>query len=196
MSPFCNMWCSIACRRDTVIDGTTSESSVEISVASCEVTWDSDQGWYKVDCAVPPVNLAGNWSLSASIDGETFCSTQIRMKCPMLEYETPFSDPVGECVGCVEGVICDSPGSVLSTLQLEVGYWRPGPTSVNVWQCIHPRACIGGTGENNTYCRRGYDGPLCAVCEMYYFRSWSSGQCVRCADGNSHLASSLVFGLM
>ena len=174
------------CRSDIVIGGITSNASMESRVASCDVMWDSsDQGLYKVDCAVPPVNLAGNWSLSASVDGGTISPTQIRMTCPMLEYETPFSNPIGECVECMEGVICDSPGAVLSTLRLKPGFWRSSTASEHIHKCSYGfRACIGGTGGNGT-CHDGYTGPMCSSCARGYFSNANTDKCEDCNSASS-----------
>jgi hypothetical protein len=121
------------------------------------------------------------------------CDAKVHMQCPKYTYEN--SNDI--CESCMVGVSCVTHGSVLVSLDLEPGFWRSGPSSVRVYLCTHGAvACAGGTGDGTSdeypYCHTGYVGPLCAVCDKDYFRSWSSTRCERCAAGESHVASMLV----
>ena len=105
-------------------------------------------------------------------------------------YRTPGPKQLLPCIACeAEGVQCIAVGAQLSTLKLRDGYFRIAAHSHRgvrgVRECPMKKACKGGgnfSRSGNSYCRRGYRGPLCAVCERKYYRDTTNDLCVECAE--------------
>jgi len=78
----------------------------------------------------------------------------------------------GSCAPCPEGATCDGKSSN-ENLKLRPGFWRISNATAEVYGCPFGTAsCRGGgnfTDSGDGYCKRGYTGPLCAVCvpELY-----------------------------
>lgn len=49
--------------------------------------------------------------------------------------------------------------ATLESLLIEPGYWRATGTSVHIFACYNPDACLGGVTGAEGYCRKGYEGP-------------------------------------
>ena len=104
---------------------------------------------------------------------------------------------VHQCFKCIEGMTCYSGGDDYedkvsglkdSTIGLEPGYWRPFPTSLQVFECEHEDSCLGtnATGANygDGLCQLGHTGPYCEVCVHNkthdYAKDSETGECIRC----------------
>ncbi|CAN0597827.1 unnamed protein product, partial [Laminaria digitata] len=59
------------------------------------------------------------------------------------------------------GVNCTSPGATRTSLPILEGFWRPGPESMDVHECLHSDACMGAmkVSKSDYYCADGYKGP-------------------------------------
>ena len=118
------------------------------SCAPCETAkWKSDIG-------VTSCNLCSS-TLKGSIT-EELGSTKIEAcKCPM----GTFDDDEGKCNEVEDGMDVQEIGMGLRSVNIEPGWWRTGPTSIDVRECPVAAACVGGNGTD--YCREGHEGPYC-----------------------------------
>ncbi|GMH85372.1 hypothetical protein TrST_g857 [Triparma strigata] len=88
----------------------------------------------------------------------------------------------GQSVAIPNGVKKDIPGMTLQTLDLEEGFWRKSPDSVEIYECLNSKHCKGGVNTTDL-CSDGYSGPLCAVCASGYAAVGSQQQltCETCS---------------
>ena len=134
---------------------------------------------------------------------------------PSQEKKTTSATASVECVKCLDHAKCNANGVTLETIELEEGWWRLGPRSVDLHKCDKSNnftSCRGGNqaGANGSgYCFEGYMGPLCQLCtnETKWFNPQSSkceecpqpgdtiGQLVGMAGGVLLLLTALVFAL-
>ena len=103
---------------------------------------------------------------------ETYCLCNIGYRKP----------PIIDCVECLDGVICNSTGTIVPAVDKH--YWRYDPTShdftkYNLYECLFPNSCRGGYSIDGR-CNVGYDdhSPLCAVCANEYV--FQNGKCTSC----------------
>ena len=47
------------------------------------------------------------------------------------------------------------------------------------------KACPGGNGTGDALCARGYEGPLCGVCESGFILDSSGSECIECASSKA-----------
>jgi hypothetical protein len=107
-----------------------------------------------------------------------------------------FLDPVrSTCLGCGQGLQCNSSGVDLASLPVVPGFWRASPNSTVVLKCRLPRACAkakdasadGGVSrrrvllEDDPNCAPHHTGPLCEVCQPGFVME--RGVCVDCTSG-------------
>ena len=101
------------------------------------------------------------------------------------------------CLECPVGTIC-APGTTLTNLVLQKGYYRPSNTSIDVQRCpdaaFNGTGCIGGSGSP---CAAGLKGAFCELCVVegsnFYSEatSISPASCKACANAAS--GSMLMF---
>lgn len=99
--------------------------------------------------------------------------------CKLGKYR-PTSDSV--CITCPEGLVCDVRGAP----SIRQGYWIPqGQSYDSLTPCpSNTHGCTGGNGTGDMLCARGYNGPLCEVCNAGYGKSPTG--CQKCPTaGNS-----------
>ena len=89
-------------------------------VASCTIRW--SDAMYKVDCVVPDTSLAGDWTLTVTLDGTLVHATTVHPQCAPDNYEDPDE---GNCMVCPQGTECPA-GTILAELPLVAGNWRSG----------------------------------------------------------------------
>ena len=125
--------------------------------------------------------------------------------CDRLYYN---NDTAGEvqCLRCVVGTDCGAPGSMLSTLHIRPGYYRPSPSSIDVRMCLDAGSncsgeavckdstsgCAGGSDPASP-CQPGLEGKFCSVCAKsnassalsYYVGGSDAGvaHCSKCPEG-------------
>ncbi|KAG5183488.1 hypothetical protein JKP88DRAFT_316821 [Tribonema minus] len=91
-----------------------------------------------------------------------------------------------QCVECDPELLdCSVPGTNVSTLPLNPGFWRGSMTAGQevVLTCWNDAACKGGVAEDpDGYCNAGYEGPYCAVCAPNY-TSVVAYKCHECRSG-------------
>ncbi|CAM9334760.1 unnamed protein product [Discosporangium mesarthrocarpum] len=104
-----------------------------------------------------------------------------------LYYDDRFNAVNGTCELCSElplseGLECGAPGYRISTLPLAPGYWRANKATTVLRECLHEKACVGGSvvQDANGYCAEGYMGPYCAVCREGYAPGVGMG-CHQCS---------------
>jgi hypothetical protein len=112
-----------------------------------------------------------------------------------------------QCLECRKGVVCETAGQTLEGLILQTGYFRFESSSKSIYPCPHDN-CIGGNTsvdhshlqglshlagndmyrkrskairDANDLCRRGSQGPLCAICEDDFTLNRETNQCESCA---------------
>ncbi|KAH8097788.1 hypothetical protein JL720_701 [Aureococcus anophagefferens] len=143
------------------------------------------------DCATPDAREAGVWDLHVSSTARRWRAQRVSL-CPAGRY-----DAAGYCEDCFGGLTCDEPGVTLDVLPLKAGRWRGSPASTNVRKCLNPTACRGGNATGDASCRRGYEGPLCAVCDAGYAPA-GIYRCEACTPEYTRTAyiEGLVFGSM
>ena len=77
------------------------------------------------------------------------------------------------CASCPPGTDCSELGITLDTLPLDLGFWRYGSQSTEVYDCRMRDACLGGPLNATTgraRCSDGHSGVLCDVCEPGFFK--------------------------
>ena len=77
-----------------------------------------------------------------------------------------------------EGTICAEMGITLESMKLQPCFWRTLPSSIDVLKCSNEDAC---TGNGNSTCLPGHQGPLCELCLDGF--SLSAETCLSCEDG-------------
>ena len=78
-------------------------------------------------------------------------------------------------------------GSTLETLFLEKNYWRATKTGREIFPCPIDNSCKGGSNFSNggeSYCSKGHQGVLCAVCDSEYFFDNEQNTCSKCDDAS------------
>ena len=97
----------------------------------------------------------------------------------------------------------NKPGSTLSDLKLDAGYWRADSGTVAMTLCPVPKSCNGfARNGSNSSCAAGHHGPLCAVCDLKYTRFGVDSMCEQCPTDFALsvfwtcLASLLAFGCL
>lgn len=74
-----------------------------------------------------------------------------------------------------EGLECDTPGVLLTTLPLASGYWRASNETTTIRECLNEDACEGGSviQRSDDYCAVGYQGPCeCLLWWWWWWRRW------------------------
>eukprot|EP00903_Cladosiphon_okamuranus_P009052 g8654.t1 len=95
----------------------------------------------------------------------------------------------GLCLKCTdldlgdEGLECDTPGVLLTTLPLASGHWRASNETTTIRKCLNEDACEGGSviHRSDDYCAVGYGGPYCAVCSSGFAGGIANG-CHECSE--------------
>ena len=78
-------------------------------------------------------------------------------------------------------------GSKLETLFLKKNYWRATKTGREIFECPIDNSCKGGSEFSNggeSYCSKGHQGVLCAVCDSEYFFDKEQNTCSKCDDAS------------
>ena len=78
-------------------------------------------------------------------------------------------------------------GSTLETLFLKKNYWRATKTGREIFECPIDNSCKGGSEFSNggeSYCSKGHQGVLCAVCDSEYFFDNEQNTCSKCDDAS------------
>ncbi|TNV74976.1 hypothetical protein FGO68_gene3741 [Halteria grandinella] len=63
------------------------------------------------------------------------------------------------------------------------GYWRSSNISEQFYACLYSDACLGKNNDTQAYqgqCDRGYQGFLCADCELNYSKNPTLNRCSKC----------------
>ena len=75
--------------------------------------------------------------------------------------------------------------STLETLFLKKGFWRATETGLAILECPIVNSCEGGSEfskDGESYCSKGHQGVLCAVCDGEYFFDSERNICRKCND--------------
>ena len=85
------------------------------------------------------------------------------------------------CQDCPTGVMCPDAGAMLATMELQEHQFRISEHTAVIRDCPGP-GCRGGAIPGQ-YCRPGYQGALCAVCEVDYYKT--ADGCTSCSGHSS-----------
>ena len=66
----------------------------------------------------------------------------------------------GQCRPCPEGATCAEEGTTLATIDVKAGWYRFGPLSNNLYECVDEGGCIGGRNASKGLCAEGHEGAL------------------------------------
>jgi hypothetical protein len=104
----------------------------------------------------------------------------ICVPCPATTYNLrPNSTRSDSCTSCVstKGInSCEK-----NQIFVEDGYWRRYNTSEAVLKCLlGSGSCVSGNFAGQAACGKGYEGPLCAVCQSGYYLVSDRGICQNC----------------
>ena len=171
---------------DTNADFTaTLIADLDGTLAGCIVAWEIS--YYMMDCSVPNVATAGDWTIIVALDDVVFYTSVVRAECRAAKYE----DLDGMCQDCPTGTECPNDGTTITSLTVKPGYWRSSVESSTLYECPYGRtACPGSMNGTNTTtefvaCKTGYVGPLCVTCDSNYFLSNDGQSCLDCGDSDS-----------
>ena len=129
-----------------------------------------------------------------------------------------YLDAQNRVAECPRGADCTTLGSrSVETLLILPGFWRPVPTTSNIFACRRPTFCVGGsqadadaggrrelawmtTNVSEALCSENHVGPLCEACVPgYKIRNETVG-CVLCTDearsADVEVASGVIVGLL
>ena len=170
------------------------KSSKETILIPCAVEWDSHDKVYGSICELPAsIDDAGMWDAEIKLSGKVFAERRFRTMCRSGYYESKTQ----MCERCPAGTDCSEAGETLRSLPILPGHWRSGVTSSDVRECLLGKKACGGSASllllnttvdgtagftNGSYCRTGYDGPLCGTCASEFFRNWAEASCDTCAS--------------
>ena len=105
----------------------------------------------------------------------------------------------GSCLFCPPNADC-SFNTTLETLGVSPNYWRDSEDTTMLYFCGENERCTGNleNTSSNNYCKDGYHGPLCKLCneDRQYF-SESEGTCLKCPSLSliSLKATSILLGI-
>ena len=154
-------------------------------------------------CAPGTRSLPGASSCSACKEG--WHSHRASGNCSLCAAEFFLDDRAGSgrrrvaCTKCPpssEGVDCSATGLALEDIPIRRGYYRiasRAPPESEVRPCTlgGGAACVGGNVTGDALCAEGYRGPLCSVCEAWFFLDSATSKCAPC-DGAENEASMLA----
>jgi len=151
---------------------------------------------YGPNVKIPSFGLLVDTGLAAEVDN----ATSVECSCSANEYIDTEAlknfnyDEV--CVTCGEGLDCSTFGNKLTTLNLLKGYWRSGPLSGDIRECIAEEACVGGSDATD-YCADGHNpaSPYCASCEDGYFLDIED-QCNECSPSEANKTVGIITGIV
>ena len=105
--------------------------------------------------------------------------------CTQGSYEV-LTNSSRECITCPKNTVCPV-NTLIETIQLEAGYWRSNPESLNIIPCRKKEYCIGGYDNiSHLNCKEGHYGPLCDTCIQGWAKI-SGGICVKCPEEDKGL---------
>ena len=116
------------------------------TLAGCIVAW--ELSYYMMDCSVPNVATAGDWTIKVALDDVVLYTSVVRAECRAGKYE----DLDGICQDCPTGSECPNGGTTITSLTVKPGFWRSSLESSTLYECPYGRtACPGsGNGTNTT----------------------------------------------
>ena len=121
-------------------------------------------------------------SLRTCIAGEAFSGNGAWVECTAgTEYLLSTLSTPGNCKACQTTKMYWYGGSDIGP---KPGYWRSSNTSDNFIGCLFASACLGYESTYNNSlgaCFSGYQGYLCADCEVGYSRS-GDYECAKCPN--------------
>jgi len=95
------------------------------------------------------------------------------------------------CSACPKGADCEERGTTIDSIMPATGYWRAQTTGAPAFLTCLNSACMGESGARElddgdySFCREGYTGALCTVCESGYGRT-GDYECETCPSDNEN----------
>ncbi|GMH69242.1 hypothetical protein TrST_g1107 [Triparma strigata] len=131
--------------------------------------------------------------VKGSITAESGTTSRSSCICPVRKY---LNNETSTCDTVPEGVKDTVEGMNVTTMNLEMGFWRTASDSSVILRCLAEDHCLGGPDPEDQ-CKEGHTGPLCAVCEDGY-ASTGSGltlKCNVCEGGDATQTIAVYLGL-
>ena len=106
---------------------TEPEENIEIALnfsdqrTTCDIRWSAPDALYSTSCVVPGTSRAGFWTLSTTLEGVVFFTTDVHVKCE----DDYFENLDFTCEACPPGTTCLA-GTTLLNLPVLPGFWRSG----------------------------------------------------------------------
>ena len=144
-----------------------------------------------------PLSTSGSGSVTCSV-----CKEGFYLQDATALPDDVFQNPTQHCKPCPPHANC-SAGTALSSLGVDVGYWRASNATSELLRC-DSETCSGGSGQpsrrrltdgdDDPYCTAGHTGPLCEVCvaDSEYFSS-AEGRCIACPSTARSVSVFLLF---
>lgn len=121
--------------------------------------------------------------LRGCLAGEAFTEAGKCKTCEKNFYSVEVFTEPGDCKECPsDKANCDIVDG-LAVIAPKKGYWRSSALSDNFIKCLFFGACLGMTEEADPKgsCAKGYQGILCADCEVGYSRT-GQFECALCPE--------------
>ena len=87
------------------------------------------------------------------------------------------------CIKCPVGFVCDRPGVVVASANLQPGFWRSNNASLRALPCPSRDSCNSSAGNGTGGCVLGHEGPFCSLCSKDFTRFSEVAACKPCPSG-------------
>ena len=182
-------YCSV-CPQHEVYNNSLGECTcIDTFIRDVDKACVCKEGWTLKGTECAPCE-EGKWKDSQSVNSCTRCGESLIGSITTYNGSTSrelcicpegfFDNEKEKCQEVVRGVSTEHKGLTLRSLWLKEGFWRTGPTSLDIRRCKIRGACLGGNGTNGTsFCREGHYGPYCSLCLDGHSMD-SFGTCLQC----------------
>lgn len=120
---------------------------------------------HKMGQSVALMGFSTNFNVHLfSVPYVTSCQTGARFNtiykgCEIQCEECTIEGKEPVCLEMMEHSNAAGGNATVESLSIDRGYWRATNTSVNIFPCYNPGACVGGVTGAEDYCHVGYRGP-------------------------------------
>jgi hypothetical protein len=87
------------------------------------------------------------------------------------------------CIKCPVGFVCDRPGVIVASANLQPGFWRSNNASLRALPCPSRNSCNSSAGNGTGGCVLGHEGPFCSLCSKDFTRFSEAAACKPCPSG-------------
>ncbi|CAM9650623.1 unnamed protein product [Scytosiphon promiscuus] len=158
------------------LEKNSSEDGEGAAVSNIGVIRRMDSNYFAENAFVCPEGMYLEYT-TASDPHDAVCRG-----CPPGDHNSVFEPNLSPaCVRAIDHSTSRGGNTTLETLSIDPGYWRATEFSTDVLPCYRADACLGGVTGRADYCREGYEGPYCAVCNSGYCPQLGFS-CATCSD--------------